>query len=486
MNKSQLYTLQHPLFFLLILCIFFTTQLFFQTASADPEAFPTGNPTPFYVPGEKIAQQAQRMIGQQVTGSISGIVFEADGITSVTGDVFVNVFDPISENWIGGATVALDGTYTISTLPVGSYILRAKGPDYALEFYSETEFNGFEATLVEVVDNTPVENINFTLDPGGTISGVVYAEDGVTPLENINVAPVDVWLGACTNSAGEYTLESVPLDEPLVVYSGSGNWCPGDANNYIREWWNEADNPSSATPVILSVIQPNATGIDFTLTLGSSISGVVYLDDGTTPLANMNVGLDNLPIGACTNADGEYTLYGVPVDTAVTLYAGSANWCFNGSDNFIREWWNEVDHPDDASSITLSFGAPDITGINFTLMAGGTISGMVYRADGVTPLENLNVGLDNMPIGTCTNENGEFTLEGIPAGTAVTIYAGSTNWCDGGPSNFLREWWNEVDRPESSTALTITVETPDITGVKFTLTEHLELYLPIITNGSGG
>jgi len=54
-------------------------------------------------------------------------------------------------------------------------------------------------------------------------------------------------------------------------------------------WWGTATS--------ISVAQPRTTsGIDFTLELSGNISGYVYQDDGSTPIANMAVSLLTEPV----------------------------------------------------------------------------------------------------------------------------------------------------------------------------------------------
>ncbi|MFN8451245.1 MAG: hypothetical protein U0521_22360 [Anaerolineae bacterium] len=89
--------------------------------------------------------------------------------------------------------------------------------------YDDAAANGDAATPVTVSAGSSFSNIDFTLDPGGTVSGAVHASDGVTPLEGIAVGIDGVWVGVCTDASGQYTMSNVPLDVPLTAFAG-GNW----------------------------------------------------------------------------------------------------------------------------------------------------------------------------------------------------------------------------------------------------------------------
>ena len=209
-------------------------------------------------------------------GTISGAIFEADGTTPVTNDAWVDVND-LSGNWISSTGVASDGSYAITGLADGTYHVRAWGNGYATEFYNEAGPTFDNANNVVVVAGSDTPNIDFALDPGGTISGTVYAEDGVTPLPDMRVDVNNVWgIASCTDQNGHYALYNLPLNIPLTVNTGgNGNWC-GGSEDRVLEWWQDAWSQDAATPITLTLGSPDASGIDFSLVLGGSISGHIY------------------------------------------------------------------------------------------------------------------------------------------------------------------------------------------------------------------
>ena len=114
-------------------------------------------------------------------GSISGTVYEADGVTPVADvDVWADSYDCCGGG--EGTRTAADGTYTIRRLTPGDYRVHARGSERSLagEFYDNTT-DWHLAARVSVTEGQTTAGIDFTLEAGGSISGIVYESDGVTP-----------------------------------------------------------------------------------------------------------------------------------------------------------------------------------------------------------------------------------------------------------------------------------------------------------------
>src|SRR5690606_5720574 len=141
----------------------------------------------------------------------------SDGTTPITSNAWVNV-EPLFDGQAPGAGVQPDGSYAIHGLATGDYRVRAQGDGYAFEFYNDAGQNGDNATIVTVVAGATVSGIDFALEPGGSISGMVTAADGTTPLANMRVDIDGVWAGTCTDAIGHYTISSLPLNQPLKVF----------------------------------------------------------------------------------------------------------------------------------------------------------------------------------------------------------------------------------------------------------------------------
>jgi hypothetical protein len=124
-------------------------------------------------------------------GTISGHVYESDGETGIA-NVQVNTVDAATLQSVVGTRTGNDGSYTLINLPPKSYLVQARpsntGLPYADEYYDNT-YSRLLATavVVKALEDTP--NINFSLEPGAIISGVVRTADS-TPLAGASVGVV--------------------------------------------------------------------------------------------------------------------------------------------------------------------------------------------------------------------------------------------------------------------------------------------------------
>jgi len=257
----------------------------------------------------------------------------------------------------------------------------------------------------------------------GSISGTVYEANSGDPLATIAGVHVDACStddtfcnGTETNELGEYTIAGLPADKEYRVFIWGQ---PGWANEVYQEtiWWDEA-----------TIVSPDATGIDFTLDPGGSISGVVT-DEGGNPLANIGVDIMDGGYGACTDTDGNYTIAGLPFGT----YNVAAGRDFCEPHEYVEELVFGVE----INEIT-----PDVGEINFTLELGGSISGTVTTVDvegNTVPVTELwvdacheSVSLEmwgNSPlcIGAQTDQDGFYTIPRLLPGNYRVVTWGNND-----------------------------------------------------------
>ncbi len=195
-------------------------------------------------------------------GSISGSVYEADGTTPVYGG-HVMAFDNVTGDLVDEVYMSsTSNTYRMGTdLPSGNYLVMAEAEGYFSQYYDNVTDIG-SATPVAVTVPNETSGIDFTLTPGGSISGSVYELDGTTPIYGAHVMAFDnvthdlvdeVWMSSTSNS---YTLgHDMPSGSYLVR---------AEATGYFSEYYDNATDIGSATPV--SVTIPDETsGINFNL-----------------------------------------------------------------------------------------------------------------------------------------------------------------------------------------------------------------------------
>ena len=350
-----------------------------------------------------------------VGGSISGTVYESDGTTPVANaDVWADSYSCCGGG--NGTRSGADGTYTVSGLAPGDYRVQAQAEAQGLtrEFYDETG-DWSIATPVTVAGGATQAGIDFTLGAGGSISGTVYESDGTTPVAN-----ADVWAdtyaccgggnGTRSGADGTYTITGLAPGDYRVQ-------ARAEAEGLTHEFYDDTGDWNLATPVSVTAGATQAE-IDFTLAAGGSIAGTVYEADGTTPIAGANVRAESYVCcgggdGIRTAADGTYTLTGLaPGDYRVRARAGARG--------FSREFYNETSEWDLAAAVAVTAGTTT-SEVDFTLAAGGSISGTVYETDGTTPVANADVWADAYVCcgggnGTRSGADGTYTIRGLVAG----------------------------------------------------------------------
>ncbi len=197
--------------------------------------------------------------------SINGAFYEPDGATPLYGNALVTVLTAGTYQPANPDNMNFSGNYSV-VVPPGSYVISVAMPSRALEFYRDAGPFGNNATPVTVAAGERLENINFSLDPGGVISGTVFADDGFTPLPNANVGLYGTWVGGCSNADGKYQLHNVPFNISLIVFAGGeDNWCGSTPQPVVRQWYPGANNVDQAQTLRLSRDAPELIDINFFL-----------------------------------------------------------------------------------------------------------------------------------------------------------------------------------------------------------------------------
>ena len=394
-------------------------------------------------------------------GTVSGTVYQSNGTTPVTDtSVQIKVYcgDPCGSTTLikSANTNSADGTYSIPGLPAGTYFLQsANNAGYLDEWWSFPSSSGIcqNAGAVTVTEGGTTTDTNFQLDSAATISGTVYQSDGVTPITgggSVTAYTGDPcgthsWIASASinTTDGTYTINGLPTGTYYLQSDAD--------SNYVREWWADPSSVvecNGAQPIAVTAGDA-VTGKNFQLSNGVTISGTVYQSDGATPFTNGGrvYAYTGDPCGSYSqagydyiNSDGTYSIES-PL-TAGTYYLRATPY---SNSEYSPEWWA------DPSSVVECNGAQPIavtaggvfTGKNFQLDIGATISGTVYRSDGVTPIVGggyVDVVTGN-PCGTYSSAglasinttDGTYTINGLPTGT---YYLEAHPY-----DNYIREWW---------------------------------------------
>ena len=311
---------------------------------------------------------------------------------------------------------------------------------------------------------------------GGAISGVVYSSDGSQTLANVNVDIDQGGFGACTDENGVYLISGLPLGDYRVRAGGGWNWCENQDSPYVVEYYSETMDVDAAEVFVIGAGSFAHAGVDFTMDIGGVIAGFV-LDLYGDPLSNINVSVE-IPDqggggGACTDENGAYTIRALPHGSYRVDAGGDWNWCQNQPGEYVRQYYDHTHDWEQATLLALEAGSDSYTGINFNLEPGGIIEGYVRDAETDLPLSNINVGANRTDHSggesACTDENGYYIIYGLPYGDYVVNAGEDWSWCHEGPSEYVREYYDNAYFEEDATPVPVDQNTSPVTGIDFYL-----------------
>ena len=367
-------------------------------------------------------------------GTITGTVTRADGTTPIQG-INVQAVNASNNQVVGNANTTSTGTYTISVGP-GSYAVRTNSSQPFINEFHPNISCGFgcqasAATLVIVTSNTATPNINFALDPGGQITGVISGPNG--PLNNINVeifTTNNVFVasaGTGTNNSGVYLTSGLPAGNYFVRTQNANN------QGLINELYDNvvclgtiggSSCPVASATQVPVTVGATTSGISLQLAAGGSITGTITNGSTNAPVQGINLSIDNAAgnflFGTSTNALGVFTVGGLPTGN---YRARTTNATF-ASPALVDEVYNDIaciGGCNSTSGTPISVTAPNPTSsIDFALALAGSITGTVRRASDNTAIASVNVQAVNPSNGQTvasanTNSSGVYTIN-VPAG----------------------------------------------------------------------
>ena len=358
--------------------------------------------------------------------TITGTITRASDNAVLPG-LTVYAYDATTSASITGSSVsASDGSYTIPGLLPGSYAIKFRGnTTYAQQYYNNAP-DWYSSTPVTIT-TTSVTNINFSLVPGGNITGTitsasvpvsgvyVYAFDAVTLLGSYGSSSVSA-------SNGSYTISGLLPGNYKVRFNGNPT--------YGQQYYNNAENANEANWVTVTA-GATTPSINFSLASGANISGTITRASDGHPVQGVSVtpldavtGVGWFAGSSTTGADGTYTMW---------LPSGSYKLRANpGYTGLATQWYANAPDQNWATPLTVTEGVTT-TDIDFSLPTGGNITGTITRASDGHPVSGVYVNAYDPATGeyiqgsSTTLADGTYTIWGLASGNyKLMVRVGNT------------------------------------------------------------
>jgi hypothetical protein len=260
------------------------------------------------------------------------------------------------------------------------------------------------------------------LAAASSISGTVSDENTKAGIGGMEVCPTPrpyTIETECveTSASGHYELAGLPGGNYLVYFSA---W----RNNlkYVSEFYKDKRYSYEADLLSLGAAE-NAT-LNAELAEGGSISGTVTDENTGLPIEGIFAcAIDHEgipPRCASSDADGEYTLHGLPSGEYRVEFEG------NNEVNYLRELYKDAETW--AAATKVSVTAPAMTaGIDDELAPGAQILGHVSQVSTGTPLAKVFVcALEPAPGERegcdTTDSEGNYAIRSLAAGTYLVAF----------------------------------------------------------------
>ena len=424
---------------------------------------PTPIPAPVVIPGPTSGSGS----GMTRGGTISGTVRDAETGLPIRG-VNVEVDTPEGGSYVDNQTDS-DGRYAVTGLAPGEYRVWADGQDLG---YIKVHFNNRlfwdDADPIPIGGSEEVTGVDFSLSVGASISGRVTDEETGLPVAGVGISANEDLGGtgayAVTDAWGEYHLTGLAPGTYRVQASPQDNRATAA---YAQEYYSEGLTYDDGDLIAVGP-RDEIHGIEFTLQVGGSVSGRV-LDAATgLPIRDVQVFAHFADGGyesyATTGSDGRYTLTGlIPGRYGITAEARSQG--------YLDTPYGD---PKEGDILTIA-GSEALSGIDFNLGIGASISGKVIDNATGQPIEGVNVAADltagagleyaGNVTNVVTDPSGLYTLAGLPPG----VYKVSVRPQDNALTmTYAEQFYNEVLFWDDAAPIVIS-GTDEVPGIDFHL-----------------
>lgn len=356
-------------------------------------------------------------------GKISGTVTNAAG--AVLPGISVIVYDAITNIIPSNASASTDasGNYTIAGLQTGSYKVRFNNigsSNSYITVWNSNKPSTATADSIAVTAGATTSGVNATLATGGTISGQLT--DGTTGIASISVFAFNSFdeniASATTGISGNFTIKGLPDGSYKLRFQEQPSSSTYSAVGYVYQVYT---NPninsiylSQGTLIPVTAASP-ATGINAVLVKGAgSISGTItdaatgaVLYGAAARVTDLSGGYLG---GANTDANGNYTVKGIPTGTYKVEFIMTGK--------YAHQWYTAKG--DFASATAVSVTAPgDTAAINAALLSGPSIqlstvirgyNNVILGSTSTRTFTLYSHGTTDLTIGTLSIVGADFSL----------------------------------------------------------------------------
>lgn len=350
------------------------------------------------------------------------------GSATVSG-VVSGTFGPVDSVYVsangGGDYTDESGQYEITVVPLDGVTMYVNPP-------SGSGLTNLTYTLGDISDGDVLTGVDVTLAAGGTMTGVVTADNDDAPLSFVAVTATNTETNQSetvpTAGDGSFRIEGLPAGDYRVRFQALR------PSIYLDEYYDDVTDRYNSTIVTVGAGATTA-GIDAQLAQGVQISGRVT-DADNFGIAGANVELrrtdEYSSRFAQTDESGFYHLAAVSSTGTYRLEFGPPSGA-----NYLREYWEDTTEYGDAELLSLTAGSYTYSA---SLTAGATVDGVVTGPDG-EPVPNVSVDLNSIECcdgsSASTDETGAYEVSGLPPGEYNISFNPPSS------VNLLREYWSD-------------------------------------------
>lgn len=311
------------------------------------------------------------LYSESATATVNGAIINAETLLPEP-DVSISVND----TGISDVTDE-DGNFTLADVPMGEQTFYVIKEDFVdVSFGSTIDEDPYQMDLVF----PNATGVAYPAEIDQNITGYIYDSLSGKPIENAIVKVSGTEIQAVTGADGQYTLSDLPLSKRELIAMAVDH---------------------EAVYMYPTVVSGGADNFDFFLppSTSGSLTGTVTDADTGEPVRYVSIEIEDSLLSACTEADGTYTLVGVP----------TGEYTFKAVHPEYLEEESSLVMVEDETTSSLDFL---ITHRPVT----GSLEGIITDIDTGDPVSGASLSVDGTEITGSTDSVGYYLLSDVPAG----------------------------------------------------------------------